>query len=914
MAGLFDNIRKDEWRRLLPLTLAYALVMASVYVLKPVRNALFLNRLGIDQLPYVLLLVALVGGVTATVYSRFSRAVRIDRLILGTYAFLISNLVLFRLILPHGQGWQFYLFYVWVNLYGLMSVSLLWLLANAAFNPREARRLFGFIGTGGIAGAILGGVFTGWAVDRLGTENLLIVCVGLLGVCAGLIRLVRPIDVSSDRGSKEDKSALVSVARSDLLCYLAMMAGIVAAVAAVADVQFNQIADAAFPAKDAKTAFFGAFFAYLNGFAFLFQLLLTPRILRSYGVGVALLFLPVCLAAGSLGVLLIPGLLGGVAVKVGDIGFRHSIHKSAVEILFLPVPANLKQRTKVFLDTTVDNLATGLGAAMVLVLTGPLGVSYRHLSLLSLALIAVWIRLLFRVRRAYVDTFRQALERREIDLNEFRASISEAAVINALRTALASRNKRQVIYALNVLISARVERLAESVKPLLAHPSAEVRRTAVLTLHDGADPALAPQMQDLLQDDDPDVRAAAMHFLCRHGNGDRHQMMKNYVSHPDARIRAAALGCIAEYGSSEEKALIDDAVILQVLETEGEDAVLSRMQAARVLGVTEDPDLRKYLRALMDDASPEVVRQAIRSVGRIGNSEDIPWLLDKLTDRTYRVAARHAIASFGAPALPVLTRHLADENGGPLLCRHIPRVLSQIHTQQSVDALLYQLGQAPPALRYHRIKALSKLRDRAPGLVFDAHQVDAVRVQEIRSYYERLQIRHIFQGVRENSAVRLLKKALSEKQRQGLERIFRLLGLFYPPRDMYSAYLGMVSARKAVRASAVEFLDNVLDRERKDDLLPFLDPASPEAALQEGQAMFNRPFRTKEEALTFLIEGQDIWLRACAMNCVDSADSPALVRLVTTCREDPNPLISETARMVLKRLTTDNGQRTTDPR
>ena len=906
MAGLFDTIRKDEWRRLLPLTLAYALVMASVYVLKPVRNALFLNRLGIDQLPYVLLLVALVGGVTATLYARFSRAVRIDRLILGTFAVLIANLVLFRLVLPHGQGWLFYLFYVWVNLYGLMSVSLLWLLANAAFNPREARRLFGFIGTGGIAGAIVGGVFTGWAVDRLGTENLLIVCVGLLGVCAGLIRLVRPIEVSTDRGSGEDGSALSSVVRSDLLRYLAMMAGIVAAVAAVADVQFNQIADAAFPAKDAKTAFFGAFFAYLNGFAFLFQLLVTPRILRSYGVGAALLFLPVCLAAGSLGVLLIPGLLGGVAVKVGDIGFRHSIHKSAVEILFLPVPANLKKRTKVFLDTTVDNLATGLGAAMVLVLTGPLGVSYRYLSFLSMALIAVWIRLLFRVRRAYVDSFRQALEHREIDLNEFRAGISEAAVISALRTALTSRNERQVIYALDVLVSARVERLAESVKPLLDHPSAEVRRTAVQALHDGADPALAPLMQDLLRDDDPDVRVAAMHFLCRHGNGHHLRTMKNYVSDPDARIRAAALGCISDHGSSEEKALIDDAVILQVLETEGEDAVFCRMQAARVLGVTEDPDLRKYLRALMGDASPEVVRQAIRSVGWIGDTEDIPWLLEKLTDRTYRVAARDALAAFGVPALSVLTRHLADENGDPLLCRHIPRVLSQIHSQQSVDALLSQLGQAPPALRYHRIKALNKLRDQASELIFDTRQVDAVLVQEIRSYYEVLQIRHLFQEARKNPVVRLLKKALSEKQKQGIERIFRLLGLFYPPRDMYSAYLGIVSTRKAVRASAVEFLDNVLDRDRKDDLLPFLDPDSPESALREGRAMFDQSFKTQEEALAFLIKGQDTWLRACAINCVDGSNAPALVRLVTTCREDPNPLVSETARMVLKRLTTDN--------
>ena len=56
-----SNGRGLDWRRVLPMTVAYGIVMASLYVLKPARNALFLNRFGIDQLPFVLMLVALVG-------------------------------------------------------------------------------------------------------------------------------------------------------------------------------------------------------------------------------------------------------------------------------------------------------------------------------------------------------------------------------------------------------------------------------------------------------------------------------------------------------------------------------------------------------------------------------------------------------------------------------------------------------------------------------------------------------------------------------------------------------------------------------------------------------------------------------------------------------------------------------------
>ena len=40
---------------------------------------------------------------------------------------------------------------------------------------------------------------------------------------------------------------------------------------------------------------------------------------------------------GSAAVLLVPGLAAAVLVKLGDGGFRHSIHRSATELLYLPV-------------------------------------------------------------------------------------------------------------------------------------------------------------------------------------------------------------------------------------------------------------------------------------------------------------------------------------------------------------------------------------------------------------------------------------------------------------------------------------------------------------------------------------------------------------------------------------------------
>jgi DNA-binding NtrC family response regulator len=92
----------------------------------------------------------------------------------------------------------------------------------------------------------------------------------------------------------------------------------------------------------------------------------------------------------------------------------------------------LKKRAKVFIDTTVDNLSTGLGAVLVLLLTGLMGVSYRELSYVSLGLIGVWIFGLWPLRRAYVDAFRQALDRREMRSDDFRIQLADSEVIGSL--------------------------------------------------------------------------------------------------------------------------------------------------------------------------------------------------------------------------------------------------------------------------------------------------------------------------------------------------------------------------------------------------------------------------------------------------------------------------------------------------
>ena len=128
-----------------------------------------------------------------------------------------------------------------------------------------------------------------------------------------------------------------------------------------------------------------------------------------------------------------------------------------------------------------------------------------------------------------------------------------------------------------------------------------------------------------------------------------------------------------------------------------------------------------------------------------------------------------------------------------------------------------------------------------------------------------------------------------------------LLGLHYPPQDIYSAYLGIVSMEKNRHASAIEFLDNVVGKNVKKYLFPIIDRISESIAIRRGQELFDFEIDSSDSALIRLIEGPDSWLKACALYCVKDTDSEDVRNSATKALKDSDPVVVETAKLVTAR-------------
>jgi ATP:ADP antiporter, AAA family len=288
------------------------------------------------------------------------------------------------------------------------------------------------------------------------------------------------------------------------------------------------------------------------------------------------------------------------------------------------------------------------------------------------------------------------------------------------------------------------------------------------------------------------------------------------------------------------------------------------------------------------------VRQAIESLGHLATAQHVPWLIARLGDRDYRRAARQALAECGEVAVPYLREDLLDEKVDLARRLAVARVLGRDTPPGRSRFALGTTRSGGAMLDLPLIKLLSKLR--GAGLSFARNEVETHLEKAMEAYFDALQVQVVYGDGDEVAKMRLLRRVLDEKRQEMLERIFRLLGLLYDPDDMYRAYLGLVSREASQRASALEFIDNVLERTTKERLIPLLDYISLEVAVKQGRSLFQRQIDSRSNALEFLLGERDDWLRACA---AFSAGAEAPETPAAAARRSPREMVREAAAVAL---------------
>ena len=418
LKAIFD-IRRSELPTALLMFSYFFLIITSFWILKPIKKSIFIQfyeKTGFDLFAWHLsgpqaellakVLNMAVAFVAVGVFTWLARRFRRQQLSFIFTGFFLASYAAYAFIIERPQSITVWTFYLYGDLFSTLMVATFFAFLNDSVTPDDAKRLYGLICLGGVAGGVFGTTTLRALIAKIDVVGWLWVCFGL-----GLLILVvafaagRRIDrdpppepeaVPAETEKKGKGNPALEGARlvfgSPYLLSIVAIVGLYEIVSTVMDFQFTSTIDH-YLSGPAIGKHFATVFAITNMVSMLVQLFFTSFVMSHFGLGFALMVLPVAALAGSMGFMALPVLGMGSALNTLDNGFSYSINQSAKEALYVPTSKDEKYKAKAFIDMFVQRFAKAVAVGVSLGITMVFREysSLRWLSGFTVAVIALWI-------------------------------------------------------------------------------------------------------------------------------------------------------------------------------------------------------------------------------------------------------------------------------------------------------------------------------------------------------------------------------------------------------------------------------------------------------------------------------------------------------------------------------------------
>ncbi|MEM8609185.1 MAG: hypothetical protein AAGF92_18935 [Myxococcota bacterium] len=852
------SVRQEDRRDLTFGFLGLLMMMAAHAVLETARDALFLAGLPATDLPWAYLAIAVLAAVALRAQQKVLAVVgkRHRLLSLSLCCGALVTVAFWFSIRTFGP-WSLLAFYVWTGLLATVLVVQFWLLLDESVTVTRAKRIFPLIAAGGVVGAILGSM-TAEAFVRWGSpEGLLLVGAGILLAGASLPTLwkrglIEPRE--ADPLNAEESFSMGSLLGDRYLAKLFVL--VLVATVSVTAVDFifkSEVAANIAPAG--LGSFFARFYLALNSVALLVQLIGARWMLQNLGVHRSAAALPLLLLGGTLGFLVAPVLGGAVALKAIDGTMRHSLYRTAIEVLYLPLGSARRQRAKTLIDGFGHRGGQALASVTILAAVA-LGLSTWQIAAFVVLPVAAWLLAILGTQRQYEEIFRSRLRQGVLE-TRFDLQELDLRSLEVLLNALNSPHDREVLAAIDLFDAHGRSTLLPVL--ILYHPSLEVRERALTAFAEAEDRRFIPIAQRMLEDGDCDVRAAALRALT--------------VVEPDRTLLNEKM---------ENEAPIVEATALIGLMSLGGDGLLGfqRELSARIRDGTDETRVA-LARAMQHRPSPIFhgplielsrfdsgpVRLAVAEAMAVNpDARYLPHLVPWLGKGSLRPAARRAILALGDPALDYLDSAMRNTRWPRRVRRHIPRTISRFGSPEAAKLLLDHLEtEADGAVRFKILRGLGRMRASQPSLRLDKRRLENQLRETLRRVTQLARWRGIVESeLHEQSPTRdLLWLSLRDKERSALERAFRLMGMLNPKEDFALVWRGLDSENPRVRAAGREVLLATLTSGIREAVIALTDDGTAgERATRAANALqIAIPATRLEETLQVMLHDESTAIR-----------------------------------------------------
>lgn len=385
MRAIWGDLSNLELKRFGLLSLALMLTIGPYWMLRGIREALFIDLVGVHWQPWGKIVSFIVIIPLFLLYSKLIDMIKKDKLffviyyfyalVFATVAFFIAfpeshsllpslkSLTLFSKIPGHLLGW---FAYVAMETFGTLAAALFWSFVASQTTTDSAKRGYGMILSITQIGTISGSLMVANFSETLGLPILILIAVFGISTVPFVIQMFVSLNNKTKETQPEPKSqaqffrtnkpktgffeGLRLLARQPYLFGIFVITTGYEVIGAILEYQMNLLGHAAYPTKEAFAAFYGHYGFYTNALAFTFALFGTSFFLRTFGLRICLLLFPIATAVIICTTRFYPILPIVFVSMIVLKGLSYSLNNPSKEILYIPTSRDAKFKAKGWID------------------------------------------------------------------------------------------------------------------------------------------------------------------------------------------------------------------------------------------------------------------------------------------------------------------------------------------------------------------------------------------------------------------------------------------------------------------------------------------------------------------------------------------------------------------------------------
>jgi len=426
--AIFD-FKKEEIPIAILMFFFFFIVIIVFQILRPLKTGYVVEIYGAEPELYMRLLNIAVAAIAVVVFTFLYNKLPRRRLMYIFCLFFAVSFIALRFLLVKPTLVVAWWYYLQVDLITTIWMAAFWAYLTDISTSDQAKRLYGFIGFGGVSGGVVGALIAKLLFGKLGEGGLLILSaflILLVGVITFAVELLLRMtkafgkavpESEVEREPKESSSKLNTVIEGAKLAlrskYLAAIVGIMATYeigSQVMNYMFKKTSEV-LPGLTATQSFFIDVQLIANILSMVVQLFFVSYIMRKIGLSFALCVLPVA-AIASTGLFMgLPSLTAAGLLFISDNGFNYSIQQTSREALYVPTTPDEKYKARAFTNMFVQRAAKGVAIGGIVLLIS-LGVSVRLLGFFAIAaLIGMGLLGIYEGRRFSEMTSREEYSR-----------------------------------------------------------------------------------------------------------------------------------------------------------------------------------------------------------------------------------------------------------------------------------------------------------------------------------------------------------------------------------------------------------------------------------------------------------------------------------------------------------------------